>query len=190
MAAVKSLCNKGIMMENGSIKYEGYIDDAIEEYFNEVQLVTDGKRVGIADNALGAFTRWFIKDNNLFNIYSDDKANICFEFTSNQNLKNCELGLVIRNFEGNIVLGCNSRDYNGDYFNIKEENYLFNFEFILPIIDGKYEIDIVLVSNNIIIDQWVSETNLIVKNRFESVLDRKWRGELNLKTFFHYDKIS
>ena len=138
---------------------------------------------------MGFFTKWFIKDSDLFIISSDEKVNICFEFDSNGNLKNCELGLVIRNFEGKILFGCNSRDYKGDYFEIKKGKYIFNIELVFPVIDGNYEIDIVLVSKNTIIDQWVSETNLIVKNKFESVLDRKWRGELNLKTFFSYDEL-
>jgi len=35
MAAVKSLCTRGIVMEKGSIKYEGRIDDAIEKYLED-----------------------------------------------------------------------------------------------------------------------------------------------------------
>jgi lipopolysaccharide transport system ATP-binding protein len=189
MAAVKSLCTRGIVMENGKIKFEGSIDDVIDEYFHEVQIINDGMRMEIVNNSIGGFTKWFIRDRDLFIISSDEKAIFCFEFISNGNIKNCELGLVIRNFEGKILFGCNSRDYNGDYFDIKKGKYIFNIEFFLPIIDGKYELDITLVSNNVIVDQWVSETNLIVKNKFESVLDRKWRGELNLKTFFSYDEL-
>ena len=190
MGAVKSLCARGIVMENGRVVFDGKIDDAIDNYFQEVQLVNDGRRVEIINDSLGFFSKWFIKDSDSFIISSDEKSSICFEFDSDESLKNCELGLVIRNSEGKILLGCNSRDYGGDYFNIQKGKYIFDFELVLPIIDGSYEIDIALVSNNIIIDQWVSETNLIVKNKFESVLDRKWRGALNLKTFFSYDELS
>jgi lipopolysaccharide transport system ATP-binding protein len=35
MAAVKSLCTKGIVMENGKVAFEGNIDDAIDKYLNE-----------------------------------------------------------------------------------------------------------------------------------------------------------
>ncbi len=35
MAAVKSLCTRGIVLENGSVKYEGRIDDAIEKYLED-----------------------------------------------------------------------------------------------------------------------------------------------------------
>lgn len=190
MAAVKSLCSRGVVIENGRVVFDGKIDDAIDNYFQEVQLVNDGRRVEIINDSLGFFTKWYIKDSDSFIISSDEKTSICFEFDSDENLKNCELGLVIRNSEGRILLGCNSRDYEGDYFDIKKGKYIFDFELVLPIIDGKYEIDIALVNNNIIIDQWVSETNIIVKNKFESILDRKWRGELNLKTFFSYDELS
>ncbi|WP_243400323.1 ABC transporter ATP-binding protein [Flavobacterium alvei] len=189
MAAVKSLCTRGIVMENGKVVFEGGIDEAIEDYFQEVQVVNDGIRIGVLDNLLGEFTRWFIGNSDSFNISSDEKSSICFEFNSKGDIKNCELGFVIRNSEGKILFGCNSRDYEGCYFNIKKGKYIFNFEIVLPIVGGKYEIDIALVSNNVVVDQWVSETNLVVKNNFESVLDRKWRGDLNLKTFFCYEEL-
>jgi lipopolysaccharide transport system ATP-binding protein len=35
MAAVKSLCTRGIVMENGKVVFQGSIDDAIDEYLNE-----------------------------------------------------------------------------------------------------------------------------------------------------------
>ncbi len=35
MAAVKSLCTRGIVLENGKVKFEGSIDNAIEEYLND-----------------------------------------------------------------------------------------------------------------------------------------------------------
>jgi lipopolysaccharide transport system ATP-binding protein len=190
MAAVRNLCTRGIVMEHGKVVFEGEIGDAIDNYFHEIQLVNDGKRIEIKTDSLGFFSKWFVKDNDSFIISSDENESICFEFKSNGNFKNCELGFVVRNSEAKILFGCNSRDYEGDYFDIEKGNYIFNFELIFPVIDGKYEIDIALVSNNIIIDQWVSETNLIVKNKFESVLDRNWRGELNLKTFFSYDELS
>lgn len=35
MAAVKSLCTKGMVLENGSVVFEGNINDAIDVYFND-----------------------------------------------------------------------------------------------------------------------------------------------------------
>ncbi|MFV8325986.1 polysaccharide ABC transporter ATP-binding protein [Flavobacterium sp. ZS1P14] len=35
MAAVKSLCTRGIVLENGEVKFEGGIEDAIDEYLND-----------------------------------------------------------------------------------------------------------------------------------------------------------
>ncbi len=189
MAAVKSLCTRGIVMENGRVVFEGGIEEAIENYFQEVQFETDGIRKDVLDSMKFKFTKWFIDKTDKYIVTSEEKIKICFIFKSIGILKNCELGLVIRNYEGRIVLGCNSLDYGGKYFDLKSGDYIFKFEFILPVIEGKYEIDIVLVSNKAIIDQWVSQTNLIIKNKFESVLDRKWRGDLNVKTFFDYDEI-
>jgi lipopolysaccharide transport system ATP-binding protein len=35
MAAVKSLCTRGIVLENGGVKFEGNIDDAVKEYLQD-----------------------------------------------------------------------------------------------------------------------------------------------------------
>jgi lipopolysaccharide transport system ATP-binding protein len=46
MAAVKSLCTRGIVMENGKVKFEGNIEEAIDEYLN--------------DSVNNAFRKWSI----------------------------------------------------------------------------------------------------------------------------------
>ncbi len=186
MAAVKQLCNTGILLENGTIKSNGNIATVIDSYFVGKIKETDGIRTNIPDNTKGHFSDWNIDYNDNFAINSDQKEKFRFVFKSNQLIKNCELGLVIRNNDGTIILGCNSRDYKGDFFSIDKGIHNLIFELNLPVIHGNYEIDIALVSEGEIIDQWVSETNLVVKNKFESVLPEKWRGLLNLRsTFYH-----
>ena len=38
MGAVKSLCKRGIILENGFVKYDGYVDDAVEYYLKTDEL--------------------------------------------------------------------------------------------------------------------------------------------------------
>lgn len=187
MASIKALCKSGILLESGKLKKVGNMSSVIDSYFLDKIDETDGKRTNIPEDTKGYFTSWNIKGKDNFAIESDESETISFEFEAKETLTNCELGLVIRNNEGSIILGCNSRDYGGDYFNISEGHHKFSFDFMLPIIHGSYEIDIVIVSKDTIIDQWVSDTNLVVKNKFESVLPEVWRGNLNLKTSFNYD---
>lgn len=187
MASIKLLCNTGILLENGLLKKTGTMNEVIDSYFIGKVTETDGIRLNIPENSNGYFTKWAIEKDDHFSIYSDKNEKFRFTFQANENIENAELGLVIRSNDGTIIFGCNNRDYGGDYLSIKKGSHNFIFEFNLPIIHGHYELDIVLVSNNVIVDQWVSETNLVVKNKFESVLPENWRGLLNQSSKFYYD---
>jgi len=187
MAAIKALCNRGILLENGKLAVAGKMNAVIDSYFIGKVMETDGKRQNIPLEGKGYFKSWEVGGKKDFSIDSDKKERFVFEYDAKEKLTNCELGFVIRNSDGSIILGCNSRDYGGDFFTIDKGTHQFTFELALPVIHGKYEIDIAIVSNNILIDQWVSETKVIVKNKFESVLAEQWRGSLNLESKFYYD---
>lgn len=187
LAAVKNLCNKGILLNQGLLTYKGDINKTIDEYFNDTPKDSDGIRLDLPKNNLGYFEKWYVEENNNFSINSDNESTLVFCFNSMTRIKNAELGLVIRNNEGEIIIGINSRDYNGDFIELEQGINNLKFKFRLPIIHGKYEVDIALVSEGKIIDQWVSLTNLIVKNKFESVLQEKWRGIINIETKFKND---
>ncbi|MGD1318971.1 ABC transporter ATP-binding protein [Chryseobacterium sp. 2R14A] len=187
MAAIKALCNRGILLENGKLAVAGKMNAVIDSYFIGKVMETDGKRQNIPLEGKGYFKSWEVGGKKDFSIDSDKKEKFVFEYDAKEKLTNCELGFVIRNSDGSIILGCNSRDYGGDFFTIDKGTHQFTFELALPVIHGKYEIDIAIVSNNILIDQWVSETKVIVKNKFESVLAEQWRGSLNLESKFYYD---
>lgn len=187
LAAIKSLCNSGILLENGNLKAAGNMSSVIDSYFIGKTVETDGKRLTIPDGGKGFFTNWSVEGNDNFTIDSSKKERFRFEFYATEKLDFCELGFVIRNNDGSIVVGCNSRDYGGDFFSIEKGNHSFVFEIHLPIIHGSYEIDIAFVSTNVLIDQWVADKKVIVKNKFESVLPELWRGSLNIESNFHHD---
>lgn len=189
MASIRALCKKGILLEEGHLKCSGSMSSIIDSYFIGKVTDSDGIRSDLPKNTKGYFSEWNINYDKNFSIHSDIDEKFVFTFIAKETLENCELGLVIRTNEGNILIGCNSRDYGGSFFSINEGTHKFIFELTLPVIHGNYEIDIVMVSNNIVIDQWVSDTNLIVKNKFESVLPEMWRGSLNLKSKFYHDQL-
>lgn len=62
MAAVKSLCNKGIVLKNGLVSYSGLIDQSIQAYLNESasekETLEDKKRKGTG--------KVFLKEINVF----------------------------------------------------------------------------------------------------------------------------
>ena len=50
MASIKSLCNHGILLENGMIKTMGSIEDVIESYISEADLTTRSKKWEVDDS--------------------------------------------------------------------------------------------------------------------------------------------
>jgi lipopolysaccharide transport system ATP-binding protein len=189
MGAVKNLCRNGLLLINGNIEYLGEISHVIDKYLYERKIHDNGIRLNYPGKSLGYFTSWRIvgRANNDFTIYSDEDFKIEFSFFLQNSIINCELGLVFRNSEGQLILGCNSRDSGGHYLALKEGSYRFLFDLRLPLTHGDYEVDIAFVSNNQVLDQWVSTTKLTILNKFESILNDKWRGVLNVKTNFHYE---
>ena len=187
LAAIKGLCNTGILLENGNLKTAGNMGSVIDSYFVGKALETDGKRITIPATTKGFFKNWSVEGTDNFTVDSDNKERFRFEFSAKEKLGYCELGFVIRNNDGAIVVGCNSRDYGGDFFSVEKGNHSFVFEIHLPVAHGSYEIDIAFVSKGVLIDQWVADTKVTVKNKFESVLPEQWRGSLNLKSKFYHD---
>lgn len=191
MGAIRNLCGQGLLLHYGNIECYGEIGEVIDKYFQDKEVFDNGFRISRPKGSLGYFNTWKLigKPEGEFGIYSEEIFKMEFTFIAEETLSNCELGLVFRNSEGQIILGCNSRDYYGKFLDLAEGNHKFIFKLQLPIKHGEYEIDVVIARNNQIIDQWVSTTKLRVKNKFESVLNEKWRGILDLKTEFSHEQV-
>lgn len=189
LASIKHLCQNGVLLEQGCLKMRGDIKDVIEGYFMDDTDDNSGMRSRIPESGSGYFLRWYVDEEKNFSVVSGRTSTIVFEFYSLKKIKNCELGLVLRNSDGMIIYGCNSRDYQGNYFDMELGTVQLKFSVVLPIIHGKYEVDIALVSNSEVLDQWIPNTKLTIKNTFESVLPENWRGILNTESHFHYVQV-
>ena len=190
MAAIKNLCTKGILMEKGGVSLVEEIDTVIEKYF----LDRGGDELSRKNNEAGSgkssFTDWKIINGTAeYSCYSRQECHFSFQFNAAQVLKKVELGFVLRDQNGEMIYSTNSRDQNGDFFTIERGNYTFDFKVRLPLRHGKYEIDIVLVSEGKIIDQWLPQQKFSIISLFDSVLNEKWAGILNEPSLFNYEKI-
>jgi ABC-type polysaccharide/polyol phosphate transport system ATPase subunit len=186
ISSIKGLCEMGILFQNGLVRDIGKINNVIDNYFFYDSKNQTGLRATLPTSVSGFFTRWGVLDSDGFCVNSDKIYTYFFDFESKKEIINCEIGMVIRSQDGTLILGCNSRDYGGDYFNTKMGKNIFKFQVKLPVIHGKYSVDIAIVAGGFVIDQWISETSLLVKNSFESVLSEKWRGILNIESEFRH----
>ena len=140
MAAVKSLCTKGIVLENGLISFEGKINDVLSLYEN-----TNNQNVNMEFVGNRVIKKAILNENlQILKYKSKFKLDVYFE--SNDFIKNLVLGIVIKDLNDTEIIGINNKHYLFDRINnddtIKGKISLIINEFsILP---GKYKLDIFL----------------------------------------------
>jgi lipopolysaccharide transport system ATP-binding protein len=140
MAAVKSLCTKGIVLENGLISFEGKINDVLSLYEN-----TNNQNVNMEFVGNKVIKKAILNENlQVLKYKSKFKLDVYFE--SNDFIKNLVLGIVIKDLNDTEIIGINNKHYLFDRINnddtIKGKISLIINEFsILP---GKYKLDIFL----------------------------------------------
>ncbi len=119
MAAVRSLCKKGIVLENGLIKYNGLVEQALDVYSSigitkESQIIFDSKtkREGNQkiqflsvelSNEKGIFTNEFSIGNDI---------NFSFTLQNNNNEKRSEVGIQVKTLEDMPIFHIMPRDSN------------------------------------------------------------------------------
>lgn len=111
MAAVKQLCTRGIVLENGAVSYDGDINEALEIYQEENNSYIDSEYIGdliIKRAVLSAA-------NNLIKYKAELKLDVYFE--SNELIKNLVLGLIIKDLNDVELIGINNRHYLIDKMN-------------------------------------------------------------------------
>lgn len=140
MDAVRQLCSRGILMENGKIKSTGSIDHVLNQYsikedtyskvlFNEDNFETikpQLKSVNLNEQE--------IQNNNLI---------LEAEFVSSLEINNPSLGIVVYNYLNTPVFGTNSRIHNYGYSNKKCMNGKITLLIKdLPLLPGHYSVSV------------------------------------------------
>jgi lipopolysaccharide transport system ATP-binding protein len=110
MGSIRSLCNQGLLLENGSIEFNGNIEDVVNNYLTGQQTVkTDdlSKRSDRKGNKFFVFTECNIFRNNqkVIEIFSGDSIKIVLKYTLNKifNANDLILSIVIYDHFNQIV---------------------------------------------------------------------------------------
>lgn len=131
MAAVKSLCTRGIVLENGRVVFEGGIDEAISNYLKVYNI----KNFAIFKNAPLLEVNVVQKNENLI---------LTAKYDSKVELDIPNLGFVIYNEYGNPVFGGNPIIHHVEADNEKRYKKGFIEAIILNprLVDGAYTMSI------------------------------------------------
>jgi lipopolysaccharide transport system ATP-binding protein len=193
MAAIKNLCSHGLYLRQGGVVLFSNIDETLNSYFIED---SNNKKTNIESdfetsdsNVDSYFISWKLLNGiSESAMYSRKDCNLKTTFFTKVSIPKAELGLVLRDYKGDIIYACNSRDNGGDFLDIEQGEYSFDFSFRFPAKMGNYEIDIAIVSDNKVICHMQSNRKLQVLSEFDSILDEKWSGIISEPLFFKYLK--
>ncbi len=142
MAAVKNLCTRGIVLENGYTSFEGNIESCIEYYIsNNVDKNTNLTYLSNLDNT---FIQKITIEQKL--IASGDNLKIHFQLNSKFTGKiNIHLGIY--NFNDEKILHLSSEYFNQGYINQRNEIQICEIERnLLP--QGFYYVNIGVIKDN------------------------------------------
>ena len=155
MAAVKSLCTRGIVIENGQVTFEGQIDPVVDYYMKASSEMFEEYEVESGYFNIREHRNKKLKNHGITSveILSDGKRSgtvvtggkVEFKFTFNNTYKYNEpvLGVVIKDSDGIEIIGLNNRN-TSDNLDFKNDSDTVSLIFpIFRIIKAKtYTVDL------------------------------------------------
>jgi len=163
MAAIRNLCQQGILLNNGKILIQANAQIVIESYVQKCQdklfnsLINRKDRKGRGDIK---FTSVSFKNENkeeVYTLYSGQNVSIVlyFENILKQDLKNFHIAIGIDNYLGDRIALLSSEITNEDFLYLPVD--INNIEIHikqLPLNQGKYSFTIYSTLNSVVVD-WV-----------------------------------
>ena len=150
MAAVKSLCTRGILIENGKIKFDGSIDETLTRYAtitnasNENKIIFDENTKRKGSKNIEFLSLEISNQNNIAtNEFSiGDDLNIGFKIRNNANETKSEVGIQIKSSDDLPIFHVMARDSNYEIVHIhKEEKFVVKLKDI-RLFPGIYSINL------------------------------------------------
>lgn len=160
MGAVKSLCNRGIILNNGQIEYiSSNIDDALDKYLAiETTSVSDiessTNRSGTQDVIFADFYIENESGNRLSTIITGEDAYLVFVLKVNNSTDNVDLGFSFHDQYGDSITNLYS-SYQNQTFDLKVEDKYFTVKCKLedfPFANNNISIRGLIRANNEILD--------------------------------------
>jgi lipopolysaccharide transport system ATP-binding protein len=121
LAAVRNLCNTGILLKQGELFYKGDTDSAIDTYINSTNDFSSDSLVEFSkkQDKLIYFSKvWLVNKNGEYNSEFDvlDEIIINFEFIAAAEVSDVEISVVITNSRDINVLFCSLSEINDNKF--------------------------------------------------------------------------
>lgn len=161
MAAVKSLCNRGLFLENGMISYNGNIDKTIDNYLrNNLSSMSNGSSIDFAMNeAQVAISNVAINTTDEHGIVQPSNSILMgnpivvkIQVSTHRLLKNIKASIIISTMSGIRVAAIRSHEIS-DIVYESDSNFEFSSHISgLNLMEGEYSVTIALAAEGETID--------------------------------------
>lgn len=163
MAAVRSLCQRGIVLDNGEMVFDGTVDDAINRYMQDATTIENGRIIDKIN-----FRRSYIDISEI--LINGTAANhsslkqgqefleIVIRGRTQQPIK-CEVKFVIKKLDGTPLAALVEGRYKGRLIPVPKGDFTITKRILLPryLADGDYLIDLYL--NHPMVQEFFIATN-------------------------------
>ena len=152
MAAVRSLCQKGVVLSDGMTDFIGTADEAIDHYLNSATSQIEGQKrmTDYIQKCKSYLTISEIQINNTpYNVTSlkpnQEVLDVLIKGTTKEYMK-CEVRMIIKKLDGTPLAGFVEGCYTGRLCDIQPGEFTFERHIRLPkyMADGDYLIDLYL----------------------------------------------
>lgn len=163
MAAVRSLCTRGVMLKNGTVDFIGNIPDTLDHYLKD----DDGKKSELIINNI----KWKkntiqitnIEINNTKESYSmikngQENLNLLIEGHTQEDMT-CDIMMVLKTKEGIPLATYAKGHYLGEIAHIKKGNFIIKKQVCLPKILTKGIINIDLFIHHPMVEYYFKAPN-------------------------------
>lgn len=149
MVSMQRLCNNGILLENGRLKYSGTIGDTIREYLSDEIIQSNFEGIDGDENIMYLTQIAVSSDNADGIIYNNSKIKINFDVTIKKQVNSLVCGFnIYSSFRHPLVRA----DYNDRNLATSLEPGNYHFEFEIPpytLANGEYKLMVDLAERNI-----------------------------------------
>ena len=183
MASVRSLCTRGVLLENGNIKLKGGIDKILNIYLTSSQkkLSWNGED---GDNIMKLLKAEIYSEKGNTNLKNSDKLKISIQIKIGEKFQDIVIGASIRSGNGQPIIGILYNDYN--QFS-KIEPGIYEVNFIIPpysLATGDYEVEFNLSIPAV--KKFTSENSKLV---FEIFADSQYGNRYYLENHQNFNSV-
>lgn len=170
MAAIKSLCTKGILLTQGCVQLEGFVDEVISAYLSSQKdnnLVNLGDRIDRTGGNLLRFTGISLlngSNETVTNITSGDAIKFAISYTcpEKQSLKNVSVSIRIEDMLDQYVFTL-ATEFTGDDFKLLPlDGTIVCRVPTVQLVSGEYKIYLWCSSNGEVVDAIENATSFFV----------------------------